>query len=155
MDLKVIYWTVAWLNLLVLSLFALSGVQQVRKGQVARHRRSMLTAVWLVVAFVISYVFKLIFLGREDLSQWSDAAVWTLRIHELFIAIMIVAGSMALVRGSRLAKTNLLSNLPDAGDPDPEERMKHRRAGRVAVFAMLLALFFAGLVLIGMYSRLA
>ena len=81
MDLKVIYWTIAWLNLLILSLFALSGVQQVRKGQVARHRRSMLTAVWLVVAFVVSYVFKLIFLGREDLDTWSSVDVWTLRIQ--------------------------------------------------------------------------
>ena len=155
MDLKVIYWTIAWLNLLILSLFALSGVQQVRKGQVARHRRSMLTAAWLVVAFVVSYVFKLIFLGREDLSQWSDAAVWTLRIHELFIAIMLVSGIMALIRGSRLAKTTLLSERPDAEAPDPEDRKKHRRVGRVAVLAMLFALLTAGLVLIGMYARLA
>ena len=81
MDLKVIYWTIAWLNLLILSLFAISGVQQIRKGQVARHRRSMLTAAWLVVAFVVSYALKLVFLGREDLSVWSNADVWILRIH--------------------------------------------------------------------------
>ena len=79
MDLKVAYWTAAWINLLVLSFFALSGVQQVRRGQVARHRRSMLTAVWLVVFFVVSYLVKLALLGREDLTVWSAAAIWTLR----------------------------------------------------------------------------
>ena len=154
MDLKVIYWTIAWLNLLILSLFAISGVQQIRKGQVARHRRSMLTAAWLVVAFVVSYALKLMFLGREDLSVWSSADVWILRIHELFIAVMLVSGIMALIRGSRLARTSLLSDAPDAKAPDPEDRLKHKRVGRIAVVAMLLALLFAGLVLIGMYSRL-
>ncbi|MEE3326126.1 MAG: DUF420 domain-containing protein [Myxococcota bacterium] len=154
MDLKVIYWTIAWLNLLILSLFALSGVQQVRKGQVARHRRSMLTAAWLVVAFVVSYGFKLLFLGREDLSTWSGMDVWILRIHELFIAIMLVAGIMALLRGRRLAKTSLLSDAAGAPAPDPDEVIQHKRAGRVAVIATLMALLTAGLVLIGMYARL-
>ncbi len=115
----------------------------------------MLTAVWLVVLFVASYLFKVIFLGREDLSRWSDAAIWTLRIHELFIAIMLIAGIAALVRGGRLAKTSLLSDLPDAKAPDPDERLKHKRAGRIAVLAMLFALLTAGFVLIGMYSRLS
>jgi uncharacterized membrane protein YozB (DUF420 family) len=154
MDLKVVYWTVAWINLLVLSFFALSGVQQVRRGQVARHRRSMLTAVWLVVLFVVSYVVKLALLGREDLTVWSTTAIWTLRIHELCVAIMLIAGGIALVRGNRIAKTSLLSDAPDAPALDPDQRLKHRRAGRAAVLAMVLALLSAGCVLLGMYARL-
>lgn len=154
MDLKVAYWTAAWINLLVLSFFALSGVQQVRKGQFARHRRSMLTAVWLVVFFVVSYVIKLALLGREDLTIWSTAAIWTLRIHELCIAVMLIAGITALVRGNRIAKTSLLSDAPDAPALDPDQRLKHRQAGRAAVLAMVLALISAGCVLLGMYARL-
>ena len=154
MDLKVAYWTAAWFNLLILSFFALSGVQQVRKGQVARHRRSMLTAVWLVVFFVVSYVVKLAVLGREDLTVWSMTAIWTLRIHEMFVVVMLVAGVTALVRGNRIAKTSLLSDAPDAPALDPDQRLKHRRAGRAAVLGMLLALLTAGCVLLSMYARL-
>ena len=154
MDPKVMYWTAAWFNLLVLTGFALSGVRQIRRGQVGRPKRSMLTAASLVGVFVVSYLFKLALLGREDFSLWSTTAIYVLRFHELCIAVMLVAGSMALRRGQKLARTRLLSDAADAPDPEPAQRAHHRRAGRTAVVATVLAMLAAGGVLAGMYARL-
>ncbi|MFP6640105.1 MAG: DUF420 domain-containing protein [Myxococcota bacterium] len=154
MDLNLIFWTAAWLNMLVLTGFALSGVRQIRKGQVARHKRSMLTAASLVVAFLVAYGLKLAFLGREDLLVWSTPTIYLLRFHELCVAGMLVFGSLALYRGFQLARTRLLSEAADAPDPQPGQRTRHRRVGRMALVAMVFATLSAGGVLAGMYSRL-
>ena len=149
-----IYWTAAWLNMLVLTGFALSGVRQVRRGQIARHRRSMLTASALVLGFVVSYAIKLAVLGREDLSVWSPTSVGILRFHELCIAVMLIAGTLAIWRGRKLARTQLLVQAPDAPKPDLKQLARHKRAGRTAVAAALLGMLSAALVLAGMYGRL-
>lgn len=114
----------------------------------------MLTAAALVLVFVVSYVFKLALLGRESLSVWSTSSIYVLRFHELCVAVMLVAGALALWRGSKLAHTRLLQEAPDAPEPEPEQLVRHRRAGRTAVTAALLGMLSAAVVLAGMYARL-
>ena len=46
MDAKVLYWTGALVNLGVISVLLARGVFLIRRGEVARHRRSMLTGAW-------------------------------------------------------------------------------------------------------------
>jgi uncharacterized membrane protein YozB (DUF420 family) len=153
MDPKLIFWTVALANMgLVLGL-AVVGVRQRRRGDVRRHRRSMLLAGALVGLFLLGYVLKLVFLGREALHTWSHTAVWVLRVHELCIATMLLAGGMAAVRARRLACTRNASHEP-CDPPAPHHVVWwHRRAGWVAVMAAALGFATAGLVLAGMYRR--
>ena len=153
MDAKLAYWTAATLNMGVLLVFAASGIRRVRNSEVARHRSRMLTSVALVLGFVISYGVKLVALGREDLSIWSDAAIWTLRFHELCIFTMLVSGGLALRRGLALARTRALSESEDAPEPLPGALKGHGKAGRVAVFAASLGFLSACGVLSSMYGR--
>ncbi len=155
MDPKLIYWTGATLNMAVVLGLAVRGMGRARSGQVARHRRFMLSSVTLVLAFVVSYLFKLLFLGREDLSVWTSGAIWTLRFHELCVFTMLISGGLAAWRGIRLARTRALIDSESAPEPRPEELRSHRFAGRVAVFAAALGLLSAGAVLGGMYGRTA
>ena len=55
MDAKVLYWTGAFVNFAVITVLVLRGIGQIRRGEVARHRRSMLTGAALVGAFLVSY----------------------------------------------------------------------------------------------------
>ena len=73
MDAKVAYWTAAFINLGVLTAFAAVGALRARRGEVARHRRAVTIAAALVVGFLISYPFKLWFLGRENLELWGTS----------------------------------------------------------------------------------
>jgi uncharacterized membrane protein YozB (DUF420 family) len=152
-DAKLVYWTGAFINMGVLAIFATRGVLQVRRGEIARHKRSMTIAATLVAAFVISYAFKVILLGKEDLSVWSSASINTLRFHELCVLVMLIAGGFALYRGLALRKTRLVTH--DADDPLPEPRAvsTHRLAGRVAVCGAILGLVSAGFVLASMFER--
>ena len=152
MDPKIAYWTAATLNMGVLLIFAGSGVRRVRNNEVARHRNRMLTSVALVLGFVISYALKLVALGREDLSVWSDTAIWTLRFHELCIFTMLVSGGLALRRGLALARTRALIQSDDAPEPLAEDLKGHGKAGKIAVFAAGLGFLSACAVLTGMYG---
>jgi uncharacterized membrane protein YozB (DUF420 family) len=111
----------------------------------------MLTSASLVGLFLVSYVIKAIVLGREDRSLWSQASLWTLYVHEACVAVMLVAAGIALMRARRFGP------LRDSAPPAPEARERgrrvHRRAGRVAVSASVLALLTAAGVLAGMYAR--
>jgi len=111
----------------------------------------MLTASSLVGLFLVSYVVKLIVLGREDRSSWSQASLWTLYVHEACVAAMLVAAVIALTR------TRSFGTLRDGEPPAPETRewgrRVHRRAGRVAGAAGALARLSAAAVLAGMYVR--
>jgi len=153
MDPKLAYWTGAFINMGVLAIFAIRGVLQVRRGEVARHKRSMTIAAILVAAFVISYVFKVMLLGKENLALWSPAAINSLRFHELCVLAMLIGGGLALYRGLAIRKTRLVTH--DAEDPLPEPRTvrMHRLAGRVAVGAAMLGLASAAIVLASMYER--
>jgi len=153
-DAKVAYWTAAFINLGVLTAFAAVGALRARRGEVARHRRAVTIAAALVVGFLISYPFKLWFLGRENLELWGTSAVWVLRAHEACVLIMLAAGTTAIVRGRRLAQTTPYADNPEAPPMPPELRKRHRCAGRLAVLAAAASWVTAGFVLAGMYSRL-
>jgi uncharacterized membrane protein YozB (DUF420 family) len=153
MDAKLAFWTAALANMGVIVVLALLGVRQRRAGDVGRHRRSMLTGTWLVGLFLVSYGLKVLFLGREDMSVWSSAAVWVLRFHEGCVAVLIVAGSLAVRRGLRLGRTRNASRDPADAPAPPQLARGHRLVGWTAVVAATAGLFSAALVLLGMYER--
>lgn len=153
MDPKLIFWTCALADLGAVCGTALFGVRYVKRGEIARHKRAMKTASLLIVVFLVSYVLKLVFLGREDMSTWTSFDVWVLRIHELFVFQMLTGGSIAWIQARKLLKTRLVTH--DSNDPAPDSRTVriHRLAGRTAVVGSVFAFLLAIGVLIGMYGR--
>jgi len=154
MDPKLLFWAAALVNLGVLCGYALYGVRYARRGEIARHRRNMKIASWLIVAFLGAYVLKVVFLGKEDQSVWSQLDVWVLRIHELFVLFMLGGGAVAWIQSRKLVATRLVTH--DPNDPMPDARVLriHRIAGRVAVIGSVLAFVMAIGVLVGMAARL-
>ena len=154
MEPKVLYWTGAFINLGFVVGIALFGLAQLKAGRPARHRKMMITSACLVVGFLLSYGVKLFVLGREDLSVWSSAAIWTLRFHETCILIMIVAGCLGFNWGRQLHSTRNFTLV--ATDEFAPEGLgtKHKRAGIAALGGAVLGLLSSGFVLAGMYSRL-
>ena len=153
MDPKLAFWTFAWIDLGVVLTCATLGVRAMRRRRVQTHRRLMVVAASLVGVFLVSYVFKVIFLGRESLDRWSVADRAVLYTHELCVAAMLIGGGYALWRALRFR-----SSLPSGPLLPPDEnpaagRAAHRRAGRIAVVGSALAFATATLVLIGMYAR--
>lgn len=153
MDAKILYWTGALLNMGVIVGLAAWGIRARRQGDVRRHRLLMLSGIGLVFAFIGSYVLKLVFLGREDLALWSALDLWTLRIHELCVMTMVIAGGVAAWRGTRLARTRNATRLPEDPPAAPKLSSGHRAAGWTAVVAVVLGFLTAGMVLAGMYQR--
>ncbi len=153
MDPNLLYWTGAYVNMGVIVGFAGWGVAARRRGAMALHRRNMLVGVFLVLLFVLSYGFKLLLLGREDLQAWTSADRWTLRAHELCVLAMVVAGAVASWRGRKLASTRNTTFAPE--DPPAPARLAkgHRLAGWTAVIAVGFGFLTAGMVLAGMYRR--
>ena len=155
MDPKVVFWTGAWLNLLVAVLLMTSAVRAVRRGEVLLHRRRMLTAGSLVLLFLAGYGTKLLLFGREQLYLWNAFYVWTLRFHEVCIFFWLAGGLTALFLAWRLR----LAEAPDGSHSVYElplvlARLRlHRRAGRTAWYASWLALISSAVVLYGMYAR--
>ncbi|MFQ5417465.1 MAG: DUF420 domain-containing protein [Myxococcota bacterium] len=151
MDAKLAFWTWALANFVAVVVLGLDGVRHIRAGRVHAHRRRMLTAAGFVGLFLVSYLSKVAFVGREDRSQWSDASLVTLYVHETCVAVMLLAACVAWLRTRRFGK------LQDGVPPSPEarepDRRVHRRAGRVALVAGGLALLTAAGVLAGMYGR--
>lgn len=147
-----IFWTGAWLNMLLALGLACLGVQNARRGRYDVHRRMMLTASGLVLLFIAAYLLKLAFLGREQLELWEVSYVWVLRFHELCVFTMIAAGATAVTLAVRLG----LSEGPQRGPDDPRaDRIRlHRRAGMTAIVACLLGAVTSAYVLLGMYARL-
>jgi uncharacterized membrane protein YozB (DUF420 family) len=153
MDPKLLFWTLALADLGVLSAVALFGVRYARRGEIARHKRAMKIATLLVFAFLLCYLLKLQILGREDMSVWSTLDIWVLRIHELFVIQMLIAGSVAWIQARKLATTRLVTHDPDDPAPDSQTVRVHRLAGRTAVVGSVLAFLMASGVLAGMYGR--
>lgn len=153
MDPKLVFWTAALVNLSVILVLVIVGISNIRRGQVAIHRRCMKTAAWLVAGFLGSYLLKLTFLGREQLSIWSSGAVSNLRFHEMCVLTMVVAGSVALLRARQMRTTRNVTQSP--GDPiAPEAIVRwHHRAGWSAAIAAGLGFATAVFVLIGMFER--
>jgi hypothetical protein len=150
---QLVFWTLALVDLCAVVGFAVSGVRALRRGDVPGHRRRMLTSASLVGLFLAAYLVKLAALGREDFSLWSAQAIWVLRLHELCVFSMLVAGAVAGSRALRLRTTRRVTGRPE--DPPAPARLlrAHRRAGWIAVVAASLAFGFAALVLGGMYRR--
>ncbi len=113
----------------------------------------MKNATLLVIAFLVSYVLKVQLVGREDMSVWTTADVWALRIHELFIMQMLIAGGVAWIQGRKLRATRLVTHDPDDPLPEAATVRLHRLAGRVSVIGALLGFLMAIEVLVGMYLR--
>lgn len=153
MDPKLIYWTVALADLGAICGFALFGVRFARRGEIARHQQAMAIASLLVLAFLASYVIKLAVLGREDRSAWTLLDLWVLRIHELFVLQMVVAGATAWAQVRKLTGTRLVTHDPEDPAPDPRVAGIHRLSGRIAVAGSVLGFVLAIGVLIGMYVR--
>ena len=153
MTANLIYWSVALSNLALLVGIASYGIRQIRRNEPARHHRSMIFAGLLVLAFLLSYVINLAVIGREDLSLWTEFDVLILRIHELCILVLLVGCLAAGWRARLVRSTRNYSK--DPADPRAAVSLvrRHRRAGRVAFVAALLALMTAALVLVGMYRR--
>ncbi|MEE3329701.1 MAG: DUF420 domain-containing protein [Myxococcota bacterium] len=153
MDAKLGFWCLALLNMSVLVTFIARGVMQIRRGEVAAHKRSMITATSLVGLFLVSYLLKASLLGKEDLSVWSEFHVWNLRIHESFVLMMLLAGGFAIWRASKMAgMRNVTKNREDPLAPETLVRL-HTRAGWTAVVSAALGLATAAVVLAGMLGR--
>ena len=154
MDPRLAYWTFALLDLAAVVGFAAAGVAALRRGDVPRHQRRMLTAAALVGLFLLSYLAKLALIGREDLASWEPASIWMLRIHELCVFTMLVGGSewpararcACAARATRrtIRRIRRRRRRWCAGTAEPARRPSSAAA---------LALGFAGLVLAGMYRR--
>ncbi len=142
-DPKLVYWTAALVNMGIALGLAVAGVRRVRRRDVAGHRRFMLGATALVGLFLVSYVAKVAWLGRERLELWDPRYVWTLRFHETCVLTMVIAGGRALWLGAR------------EGFRDSERAWVHRRAGRIALISAGLGVLSATYVLYGMYERMA
>jgi uncharacterized membrane protein YozB (DUF420 family) len=153
MDPKLFFWTLALADLGALCAVALFGVRYARRGEIARHKRAMKIATLLVVGFLLSYLLKLQFLGREDMSVWSRLDVWILRIHELFVMQMLIAGSVAWIQARKLAGTQLVTHDPNDPVPNAQTVRIHRLAGRTAVVGAVFAFLMAIGVLERMYAR--
>jgi hypothetical protein len=150
---KLLYWTGALVDLALVVGFAVSGVRARRRGDVPRHRRQMLVGAALVGLFLVSYLVKLLVLGREDMGAWSRSSIWVLRLHECCVFSMLVAGGVAGWRGHQLRRTRNATRDP-ADPPAPVALARgHRLAGGIAVVSAGLGLLTAILVLAGMYQR--
>jgi uncharacterized membrane protein YozB (DUF420 family) len=153
MDPKALYWTGALANMGVVLAIFLVGVRKLRSGDVAGHRRTMSIGAALIVAFLISYVLKVVLLGREDLATWSQLDRVVLWIHEACVTVVLLAGGVAAWRGRALARTRSFTRSPE--DPVAPARVitQHRAAGKTALLAVGLGFLTASLVLLGMYRR--
>ncbi|MEZ4282985.1 MAG: DUF420 domain-containing protein [Myxococcota bacterium] len=150
-----VYWTAALVNLGIVCAMAVFGVRCVRRGEIARHRQAMKLASWLVVAFLLSYVLKVVMIGREDMSRWSTAELWVLRVHELFVLVMLIAGGIAWLQSRRLVATRSVTRDPRDPEAEPDVLRRHKRAGWTAVLSAIAGFALAGVVLGGMYARAA
>lgn len=153
MDPKLVFWTAAIVDLGTVCVFAVLGASYARRGEIARHKRSMKIASLLVIAFLAFYMLKVQFLGREDMTVWTTLDIWVLRIHELFVMQMLAAGAVAWIQGRKLLTTRLVTHDPNDPVADLKTIQIHRIAGRTSVIGSVLAFVMALAVLAGMYLR--
>ena len=112
----------------------------------------MLAAGSLIGMFLVSYVLKVSFLGREDLDLWSTGRVILLYVHETCILVMLLAGVTAGYRAYRFRRSLPAGPLLPPEASASQERRWHRRAGWTAVVASVLAFVTSIFVLVGMYT---
>ncbi len=131
------FWALALALLAAVTASTFLGWRQIRRGNRHRHRRWMNLSAALVGIFLLLYVLKVLFIGREDLSTWSPMSLAVLYTHETFIAIMLLSTSGARFLARRLRK----------GKVSASYRQKHRILGRIGAFACLFAFLSAVLLL--------
>lgn len=144
------FWLYAYLLTMIAIGFALNGYKHIRRGNIAAHRKAMNRAIGLILFFVLSYIFKVILLGREDKSDWSNFYRLVLYVHESFIFLMLVSGTYARVLASRF-KHSLTAEV--ISPIDRERRRRHARLGKIAIFSTCCALITAVAILYGMFQR--
>ena len=83
MNAKLVFWTVALADLAIVVACGARGVRAIRRGEVRTHRRMMLMSTALVALFLVSYLAKVAWLGKEDRSAWTAFDHAVLGIHEL------------------------------------------------------------------------
>jgi hypothetical protein len=113
----------------------------------------MLTSATLVTAFLGAYVLKLMWLGREELSAWARADVTILRVHEVFVLLMVFGGGVALVLARSLRGTRNRTRNPADPIAPASAVARHQRAGWTAAVGAAFGWALAGLVLLGMFRR--
>jgi uncharacterized membrane protein YozB (DUF420 family) len=153
LDPKLLYWSLALANMGAVVGLATAGVRAVRRGELARHRRCMTAAAWLVAAFLVSYLAKRSWAGTEHLEVWSLAARINLYVHESFVTTMLIAGATALVLGRRIARTRRVTGRAEDPAPTVAQLRRHRRFGWIAITAAALGLLTAYGILAGMFER--
>ncbi|MBW2691442.1 MAG: DUF420 domain-containing protein [Deltaproteobacteria bacterium] len=156
MNPSLVFWTAAIVILLAVTALVAVGIRSIRRGNLSAHRRCMKTAATLVTCFLGAYPLKLLWFGRERLSEWSGQAVLTLRIHEVCVFAMIVGGLTALILSRKMhPNRNRLTHLPDAPLASNRALTRHRIAGWTAAIGAGLAFLTAAIVLLDMYERAA
>jgi uncharacterized membrane protein YozB (DUF420 family) len=154
MNPSLVFWTAALVNLLAILALVTIGIRNIRRGNLSRHRRCMKTAAALVACFLGAYPLKLLWFGREQLSEWSGQAVLILRIHEVCVFAMVVGGLTALILSRKMHRgRKQLTRLPDAPLASSRALQTHRMAGWTAAIGAGLAFLTAAIVLLGMYER--
>lgn len=155
MDPRLIYWSCALLVLLLMVVAALLGWWYGRRKDFRRHRLLMNTSVALCLIFLASYVWKVLWLGKEDLSVWSRTDLFVLRLHETLVGIMLLLGGGARLIARRFSRWILPSGR--LSPPEGEDRRRalriHRRMGQIAILISAAALLTAVLILAGMFGR--
>ncbi len=150
---NLLYWSAALANLGVIVACGTRGIRAVRRGDVRTHRRMMLVSSALVALFLVSYLAKVAWLGREDRSAWTGLDFAILYTHEMCIAGMLVAGGYALYRALRFQdRLRPTWSIPPGPGALPG-REQHRRAGRIAGWTGVLAFVTAIGVWVGMLLR--
>lgn len=134
MTANLVFWLLALILLAAVAALGWRGRQLARRGEYARHGRYLQAAAWLVVVFLVAYLTKVALLGKEMRDCWPAFGRPVLWVHETAIALMLVAGGVALaLRG------------PTAGT---QGARRHRISGVIAVVASVAGLV-TGVVLFG------
>jgi uncharacterized membrane protein YozB (DUF420 family) len=154
MSASLIFWTAALVNLAVIVVCMGIGVRCIRRGALRAHTRAMGVAAALVGLFLLSYLVKVALLGREDRTGWQQGDLLLLYAHELCVAALLGGGGTALLRGRRL-RARLGAGVRRIAPGTLPGAAAHRRAGRIARAAGVLALLTAAGVLARMYARAA
>ncbi len=154
-DPNLLFWPLALANFLGVVVCALLGVRRIRRRDLRGHRRFMIGAGGLVGLFLLSYVLKVIFLGKELRELWTATARTALYVHETAILVMLVAGGVAGYRAWRFRHTLGSGPLPDPVEESRRGRLWHRRAGWTAVVASMGAFVTAAVWLSARFASMA
>ncbi|WP_276271848.1 DUF420 domain-containing protein [Haloarcula litorea] len=116
------------------------GVRAIRRGDVARHRRSMLAAFGLFVAFLALYLYRITLVGPTEFAGPAVVETYVylplLAVHVLLALVAIPAVYYVLL----LALSHPVSELGETNHP---------RAGRLAASLWLVS-FTLGIVVYAM-----